>query len=96
MKANWPPDGWYPVDYYREDLETRDELESAISSLDDEAAELLREALNKVDSAFRDSTVEDGGAALGAALSLTRLDLALRAWWWRCIPNPIAWQRDEP
>ncbi|MEY9967617.1 hypothetical protein ABIA33_005690 [Streptacidiphilus sp. MAP12-16] len=95
MKSNWPPDGWYPVDYYREDLETRDELESAISGLDDGAAEMLREALGKVDGVFRDSTLEDGGATLGEALSLTRLDLALRGWWWRCIPDPLPWEQAE-
>jgi ribosomal protein S18 acetylase RimI-like enzyme len=59
MRAGWPPDGWYPVDYFREDLRTRDEL--AAVALPEGLSDRFAEALERVDEAFRAGTREVGG-----------------------------------
>ncbi|MFD8599023.1 hypothetical protein ACFV1L_28875 [Kitasatospora sp. NPDC059646] len=91
MATGWPPDGWYPAAFYREDLELRDELTRTAAQLDGESATRFAEALTLVDDAFRTRTVEDRGAALAEATGLPRLELALRGWWWQRRPEPLPW-----
>lgn len=91
MAAAWPPDGWYPDEYYREDLASRDELELARGRLTGVAAELVARALTAVDDAFTALTHEDDGAVLAARFGLTRLDVRLRGWWWHRTPDPVPW-----
>jgi hypothetical protein len=31
ISAGWPRDGWHPIDFYRDDLTTRDQLETALT-----------------------------------------------------------------
>ncbi|WP_433300388.1 hypothetical protein ACQP2F_02955 [Actinoplanes sp. CA-030573] len=78
----WPPDGWYPAEYYREDLETRDSL--------DPAPEELASALTEIDRRFADATIDDGGRALAAATG--PLPRAAHKWWWHRIPQALPWQ----
>ncbi|MCO8275393.1 hypothetical protein M1L60_32910 [Actinoplanes sp. TRM 88003] len=80
LAEGWAPDGWYPAEYYREDLKIRDEL----------AAEAHVEPLAEVDSRFVELTTDDGGQALTAATGPIPT-----GWWWRRIPNPLPWQ-DTP
>ncbi|QMU79753.1 hypothetical protein GXW83_32700 [Streptacidiphilus sp. PB12-B1b] len=91
MKSNWPPDGWYPADYYQQDLETRDALDALLPGLDPQVAGALTIALAQVDDDFRTGTADDEGAALSDALALPRLELALRGWWWQRCPDPLPW-----
>jgi hypothetical protein len=81
LAEGWPPDGWYPADYYREDLRARDEL-AAGSRPDD-----VVRALAQLDERFAALTEDDGGRTLGAAASAH--------WWWHRIPRPLPW-RDTP
>ena len=83
----WPPDGWYPADYYHEDLETRDELAVATDALPE--TDLVRQALAEVDRRFTEATEDDGGLALAAA---TREPLGT-GWWWRRVPHPPPWRK---
>ncbi|WP_106127631.1 hypothetical protein [Pseudosporangium ferrugineum] len=82
LVEGWPPDGWYPATYYREDLGTRDELADVAD------AELVP-ALAEVDRRFREATVDDGGQALAAA---TGRPVPGDRWWWRRIPRPLPWE----
>jgi hypothetical protein len=76
MTSGWPPDGWYPRDYYDEDLGVRDELSR--SKVPAEVAEPFRRALETVDEAFRAHT--------RPAASEPE-----RGWWWARVPDPEPW-----
>ncbi|MGW2795950.1 hypothetical protein [Streptomyces sp. NPDC001269] len=91
MSSAWPPDGWYPAEYYREDLEVRDELDAAAAGLPLESAERLAAALADVDAEYRRATVDDGGEALASAAGLSLAKLAQRGWWWRRRPVQRPW-----
>lgn len=82
LTEGWPPDGWYPATYYREDLETRDELAAASPP--------IAQALAEVDQRFADATRDDNGQSLSAATG--PLPQAADHWWWRRIPHPLPWQ----
>ena len=82
LTDGWPPDGWYPAAYYREDLETRDALAAA--------APPIAQALAEIDQRFTDATHDDNGQALSAATG--PLLPAAGPWWWRRIPRPLPWQ----
>jgi hypothetical protein len=84
MGAGWPPDGWYPIDYYREDLETRDELAGAAANLPESIAGRFAAALAAVDEAFRSETREVDPAVLS--------DSGPRGWWWGRVPDPEPWK----
>jgi hypothetical protein len=91
IASGWPPDGWYPADYYREDLETRDELATVLGQLPPAVQHQVAAAVSKVDDAFRAGTHE--------IHDRTRLAKALgddaatepRGWWWRRLPEPEPW-----
>ncbi|MDY7090492.1 MAG: hypothetical protein SYR96_36060 [Actinomycetota bacterium] len=87
LADGWPPDGWYPAAYYREDLEVRDELEAAVAIRSDAS-----DALAEVDARFRSLTQDDGGQALVAE---TGPMPPKAGWWWHRIPAPRPW-RDQP
>ncbi|MBL7262076.1 hypothetical protein [Paractinoplanes lichenicola] len=89
LAQGWPPDGWYPADYYREDLQIRDELTTAVEALPEAAR-----ALGEVDARFVELTEDDGGRALAAETGPLPPDASDR-WWWRRVPDPLPW-RDAP
>lgn len=91
MASGWLPDGWYPVEYYGEDLGVRDQLER----LPEEVAGRVRAVLERLDENFRVLTVDDTEATLGGLLGLSRIDLRLRDWWWHRIPDPVPWPADQ-
>jgi hypothetical protein len=94
LTEGWPPDGWYPAKYYREDLETRDELESAVDALPEPTRDEVTQALSEVDRRFAEATEDDGGQALTAEAGPMPAG-AYDRWWWRRIPQPPPW-RDTP
>jgi hypothetical protein len=79
MSSGWPPDGWYPAEYYREDLETRDGLATDVGLLAAETSAAFVEALTRVDDAFRAQTRLGTEAPAG------------RGWWWGRVPDPVPW-----
>lgn len=89
LTEGWPPDGWYPAEYYREDLELRDELDAASRGFADEWADALAE----IDRRFTSATIDDGGRALAAATG--PVPQSAHKWWWRRIPQALPWQ-DAP
>jgi hypothetical protein len=77
IAAGWPPDGWYPTDFYRDDLTARDRLETALTRLPAAAAGRFRWATGRVDEKFKTLThrtttpqAQDGDA-----------------WWWQRTPD---------
>jgi hypothetical protein len=79
MRSGWPPDGWYPVTYYRDDLAIRDELAADANRLPPEVTGRFAGALAQVDEAFRSGTQDDPDAPDG------------RGWWWSRLPDPVPW-----
>jgi hypothetical protein len=77
MAAGWPPDGWYPTDFFRDDLTTRDQLETALPRLPAAATGRFRWAIGRVDEKFKTLTHET------AIPSVSGGD----AWWWRRAPE---------
>jgi hypothetical protein len=91
MASGWPPDGWYPAEFYQEDLEIRDELTVAVERLPTAAKERFTVALTQLDENFSASTREDKDGRLAVILGMEKIDLALRSWWWRRLPKPEPW-----
>ena len=89
LTEGWPPDGWYPAAYYREDLTTRDQLTAAIEMLPEPARRAVEPAMSEVDARFIEATVDDGGHALTIATGPLPSGAA---WWWRRVPQPLPWQ----
>ena len=89
MTAGWPPDGWYPADFYRQNLELRDELERALEDLPDTAAALFRTAVSKVDETFKKGTHEVSEVGW-VSTALRRATLPETWWWWR-LPAVEPW-----
>lgn len=79
MSSGWPPDGRYPAEYYREDLQTRDELAADVARLPAVARDTFIKALARVDDAFSGQTREAAQTPTG------------RSWWWRRVPDPVPW-----
>ncbi|WP_430789252.1 hypothetical protein [Actinoplanes sp. G11-F43] len=76
LERGWPPDGWYPADYYRDHLGYRDELTGLEGN----------QVLAILDRRFTDATVDDGGRALAA-----RSGPVPDRWWWHRITRPLPW-----
>lgn len=95
IESGWPPDGWYPAEFYQEWLAYRDEITA--EDLDDAG----RAGLAALDARFRALTIDDGGAALRAQLTDAPIpDLAWaepraigNGWWWHRITDPPPWAK---
>ena len=77
MAAGWPPDGWYPAGFYRDDLVARDELDTAVTRLPAAATGRFRWAVGRVDEKFRKLTHETTTPPVSGG----------DAWWWRRVPE---------
>jgi hypothetical protein len=91
MAGGWPPDGWYPAEFYREDLESRTELDSAVRRLPDPIHELFIAALHRVDETFRTLTQIVGEDRVTAALRPNVSEEIAGHWWWQRLPEPEPW-----
>jgi hypothetical protein len=84
LTAGWHPDGWYPPDYYRDGMKTRDRLIDAAASLPESFRAEFTAFLEIIDRRFTDATDDDGGDAL-AALTGAVPD----RWWWHRTTHPF-------
>ncbi|QFR00073.1 hypothetical protein F9278_32360 [Streptomyces phaeolivaceus] len=93
LRSGWPPDGWYSADLYQEDLEFRDQLDSAVSELSETERKAAEAAVRELDAVYRDLTVDDQGLALTTAVKHEVGDLNGRAWYWHRRPTELPWAR---
>ncbi|MEU8657144.1 hypothetical protein [Actinoplanes philippinensis] len=88
LAAGWHPDGWYPPDHYRDDMELRDRLADVVAILPAPIRAAFSAALDSIDRRFADATVDDGGQALASVTGPVP-----DRWWWRRITDPLPWRR---
>ncbi|MCX3059089.1 hypothetical protein [Streptomyces beihaiensis] len=91
MADAWAPSGWYPPDFYRERLESRDTLEELVHQEPQDASDLLRLALTPLDQRFQELTIEDPTNALASELLGSTQAAEARGWWWKRRPDPLPW-----
>lgn len=77
IAAGWPPDGWYPADFYRDDLKARDQLAAAATGLPAAVTGRFRWAVGRVDEKFKTLTHETTTPPVSGG----------DAWWWRRTPD---------
>ena len=96
IAEGWPPDGWYPAAYYREDLESRDELAAITATMPQPANGEFIEAASEVDQRFATATDDDSGQALTAETGPAPASRPASgdAWWWHRITHPLPWQNE--
>jgi hypothetical protein len=91
LTSGWPPDGWYPADYYAQDLQSRDDADGYAQELTSERAGVMAAALHSLDETYDHSTVLDDGVALSAALGIPLAEISERALRWRRRPVEMPW-----
>ncbi|GKQ37610.1 hypothetical protein [Streptomyces sp. A012304] len=97
LRTGWPPEGWYSATLYREDLEFRSRLDTEMEALPPEVDKsTLQEVVEKLDFIYRNSTSDDGGLALSAALEESPEKLSRRPWYWRRRPLDLPWLEAGP
>lgn len=95
MTTGWPPSGWYPAEYYAENLELRDLLSTLSTQLHEDVREGFTTTLSRIDEQYREATEDDRGKALSQALGESQVTLSLRAWWWLRRPHVLPWDNQE-
>lgn len=93
MTTGWPPSGWYPAEYYAENLELRDQLAALTAQLHEDVRGAFTAAVSRIDEHYRDATEDDGGRALSHALGVTQFSFSLRGWWWLRRPHSLPWDQ---
>lgn len=93
MSSGWPPSQWYPPEMFADDLRARDELAEMLKRLEASEQDIVRDLLTSLDTAYRESSVEDGGRSLGEALGAAEANIPLEpAWYWLRRPVDIPWE----
>ncbi|WP_066981908.1 hypothetical protein [Streptomyces sp. NRRL F-4489] len=90
-EGNWAPSDWYPLEFYREVLEYRDDIEGYVRQLPGDVQTLYRKYLNEVDGLYREQTVEDHDHVVAGDQAERVTHLAQKAWWWYRRPEPMPW-----
>jgi hypothetical protein len=90
IASAWQPSGWYPSEFYVENLEYRNQIQGFATDLMPAVASLLADALEQLDQRFNELTVEDT-EGIGEAASQAPVPAEGRAWWWRRRPEPLPW-----
>ncbi|MFI2242688.1 hypothetical protein [Streptomyces chrestomyceticus] len=88
---SWEPSGWFPLEFYRETLGYRDDIEAYLRRLPEELQALYRNYLEKVDDLYRDLTVEDSDHVVADDKGVPVTHLAQKSWWWYRRPEPMPW-----
>ncbi|MFE3885321.1 hypothetical protein ACFXPQ_20845 [Streptomyces lydicus] len=89
----WMPSGWYPLEFYREVLGYRDDIEGYLRQLPENVATLYRRYLDKVDSLYQELTVEDKEHVIAGDQGEPVTHLTQKAWWWHRRPEPMPWSK---
>ncbi|WP_370420532.1 hypothetical protein AB8O64_20585 [Streptomyces sp. QH1-20] len=86
MESGWQPTGRYPVDMYRSDLKSRDQLERWAQELPRLVTPILRESISQLDEAFTASTEQHHPASPR---------VGNQGWWWIRQPQHVPWSEGE-
>ncbi|MFD0166918.1 hypothetical protein ACFVJH_22630 [Streptomyces decoyicus] len=92
-ESSWEPSGWYPVEFYREVLGYRDDIEGHLRRLPGNVATLYKRYLDKVDSLYQELTVDDEEHVVVDGWDEPTDGSAQKAWWWYRRPEPMPWSR---
>jgi hypothetical protein len=90
-ESSWEPSGWYPVEFYREVLGYRDDIEGYLRQLPEDVATLYKRYLDKVDSLYQELTVDDEEHVVVDGRNEPTDGSAQKAWWWYRRPEPMPW-----
>ena len=93
MTSGWPPDGWYPAEYYAQDLQSRDDAGGYVEALTPELAAAMASALHVLDQTYESATIPDDGSALAEALEVPRESIAGRGPRWQRRPAELPWAK---
>jgi hypothetical protein len=93
MESEWRPTGRYPAELYCEALRARDHLEQLPAELSKSVADLLQDAVSKLDEEFRKHTEPDDSWVTETGISGTVASTDEYGWWWRCKPLVMPWRR---
>ena len=91
MEHEWNPSGYYLIDEYLNDLDSRAAIGEAISQAPPELKTKLSSLLDRLDNRFVQSTVNDGGAEFSRWKRRKPTDIP--AWLWERVPARIPWDR---
>ncbi len=89
---DWAPSGWYPLEFYREVLGYRDDIEGFLRQLPGDAQKLYKHYLDEVDNLYREVTVEDKEHIVASDRGESATHLTQKAWWWYRRPDPLPWR----
>ncbi len=92
VESNWEPSGWFPLEFYRETLGYRDDIEGYLRQLPESVAVLCRRYLDKVDSLYKELTVEDKEHVVVDDRDEPPAGSVQKAWWWYRRPEPMPWE----
>ncbi|MFI9046258.1 hypothetical protein [Streptomyces sp. NPDC053427] len=92
VENNWEPSGWYPLDFYREVLGYRDDIEGYLRQLPESVATLYKRYVDKVDGLYQELTVEDTEHVVMGDSGGPVTDSVQKAWWWYRRPEPMPWE----
>lgn len=91
-ESNWEPSGWFPLEFYRETLGYRDDIEGYLRQLPESVAVLYKRYLDKVDSLYKELTVEDKEHVVVDDRDEPTAGSVQKAWWWYRRPEPMPWK----
>jgi hypothetical protein len=90
---DWGPSGWYPVEFYREVLGYRDDIEGYLRQLPENVATLYKRYVDKVDSLYQELTIDDEEHVVVDGHDEPAAGSVQKAWWWYRRPDPMPWSR---
>ncbi|MFI0779477.1 hypothetical protein [Streptomyces sp. NPDC021212] len=91
-ERNWEPSGWFPLEFYRETLGYRDNIEGYLRQLPVSVAVLYKRYFDKVDNLYKELTVEDKEHVVGDDRDESTVGSVQKAWWWYRRPDPMPWE----
>ncbi|MFE7659257.1 hypothetical protein [Streptomyces celluloflavus] len=88
---DFDPSGWFPLEFYRETLGYRDDIEGYARQLPGNVQELYRRYVDEVDKLHKELTVEDEERIVADEEGEPVARLTQKAWWWHRRPSPMPW-----
>ncbi|MFJ5972751.1 hypothetical protein [Streptomyces sp. NPDC093060] len=90
MENHWIPSGYYLIDEYANDMQTRERVGEVALRLPLDLGREIRGVLDDLDLRLWGLTVPDDEGVIVSQYVPGR-DVSRTPWWWRRIPNPAPW-----